>query len=123
MIRGLQIVMLCVLFSVMTGCVSQSQPTGVTVTSLDRGEIPQMQAGEFDVYTGTFLIENPTNVTFENIGVDISLQPTMTYCHGVTKSFTYPELFSREKKTEQISIAEFGNLGCQYNYSYQVSYR
>jgi hypothetical protein len=95
----------------------------VTVTSLDLGEIPQVQVGEFDVYTETFLIENPTNVTLENVGVDISLQPTTTYCHGVTKSLSYPELFSREKKTERISIAEFGELGCQYNYSYQIYYR
>jgi hypothetical protein len=109
-----------ILFLILSGCTSLSANPEVTVTSLDLGDIPQEQVGNFDVYTESFLIENPTNLTFENVGVDIKLQPTSTFCHGTANSFDYPELYPREKKIEQISIAEFGSLGCQYNYSYQV---
>ena len=117
-----QLVLVFVIFLTVAGCVSPSRNPGVTVTSLDPGDIPEDTVGNFAVYTESFLIENPTNATLENVGVDITLMPTTTYCHGVTKSFSYPQLNSREKKTEQISIAEFGSLGCQYNYTYQVSY-
>ena len=115
-----QIVSIILVFITVAGCVSPSRNPGVTVTSLDLGDIPQESVGNFDVYTESFLIENPTNVTLENVGVDITLLPTAAYCHGVTKSFVYPKLDSRERKIEQISIAEFGSLDCQYNYSYQV---
>lgn len=118
--RAGRVVVLLIFFLMITGCVSSPQNPGVTVTNLDTGDIPQVPVGNFDVYTDSFLIENPTNATLENVGVDITLLPTAAYCHGATKSFTYPLLYSREKRTEQISIAEFGSLDCQYNYSYQV---
>ena len=114
------ILSLIFLLSICIGCTTPTRSPQITVTSLDPGDIPQEQVGNFDIYTESFLIQNPTNLTFENVGVDIKLQPTTTYCHGVTKSFDYPVLYPLEKKNEQISIAEFGSLGCQYNYTYQV---
>ena len=118
--RKLVILCLVFLFSLFSCCTSSSLNRQITVTSLDPLDIPSDQVGNFDVYTESFLIENPTNLTFENIGVDIRLLPTATYCHGLTKSFDYPQFYPREKKTEQISIAEFGSLNCQYNYTYNV---
>ena len=103
--RAGRVVVLLIFFLMITGCVSSPQNPGVTVTNLDTGDIPQVPVGNFDVYTDSFLIENPTNATLENVGVDITLLPTAAYCHGATKSFTYPLLYSREKRTEQISIA------------------
>jgi hypothetical protein len=103
-----------------TGCVSQNRNDSITVSSLDPGGFPQDLVGNFDVYTGSFRITNPTNVTFENVEVEIILAPTSSYCHGLTKTFSIPKFFPHEKKTVAVSIAEFGNLDCNYNYTYQV---
>lgn len=103
-----------------TGCVSQNRNDTITVSSLDPGGFPQDIVGNFDVYTGNFRITNPTNVTFENVEVEITLAPTSSYCHGLTKTFSIPKFFPHEKKTVSVSIAEFGNLDCNYNYTYQV---
>ena len=112
------LILLIMLFC--AGCVSNIQNHDITVSSLDLNGFPQDAAGNFDVYTGSFRIANPTNTTFENVEVDITLAPTAAYCHGLTKKFSIPRLFPFEKRTVQISIAEFGNLDCQYNYTYQV---
>ena len=104
------------------GCASTGQPrSGITVTSLDLGDVPSVPVGQFDVYTESFLVANPTNLTYDNVEVDISLHPTLSYCHAIEKTFSYPQFFPLEKKTEQISIAEFADLGCTYNYTYTVS--
>lgn len=103
-----------------TGCVSHNQNHEITVDSLDPGGFPQDTVGNFDIYTGNFRITNPTNITFDNVEVAISLAPTAAYCHGMTKTFSIPRFFPLEKRTVQISIAEFGYLDCQYNYTYQV---
>ena len=95
------ILLLIFLFSTFIGCTTSSSNPQVTVTSLDPGDIPQEQVGNFDIYTESFLIENPTNLTFENVAVDIKLQPTATYCHGITKSFDFPQLFPRRKKSSK----------------------
>ena len=102
------------------GCISSSRNHDITVSSLDLNGFPQDAVGNFDVYTAGFRITNPTNTTFENVDVDITLAPTAAYCHGLTEKFSIPRLFPFEKRTVQISIAEFGNLDCQYNYTYQV---
>jgi hypothetical protein len=115
---GKILILLIMLFC--AGCVSYNQNHDITVSSLDPGGFPQDAVGNFDVYTGSFRIINPTNNTFDNVDVDITLAPTAAYCHGLTKKFSIPRLFPLEKRTLQISIAEFGNLDCQYNYTYQV---
>ena len=102
------------------GCVSHNPNHDITVKNLYPEGFPQDIVGNFDVYTGSFQVKNPTNTTFDNVEVDITLTPTAAYCHGVTKTFTIPRLFPLEKRTVEISIAEFGELDCQYDYTYQV---
>jgi hypothetical protein len=115
--RMLVIIFLMLFFS---GCVSHARNHDITVSNLDPDGFPQDVVGNFDVYTGSFQVKNPTNTTFDNVEVDITLVPTATYCHGLTKSFTIPRLFPLEKRTIEISIAEFDDLDCQYEYTYQV---
>ena len=115
-----RIASLVFLVLVCTGCVLRNANTDITVTGLDLGEIPKDPVGNFDVYTMNFRIANPTNTTFENVDVEISLMPTSVYCHGHIKTFSIPRLFPLMKKTVQVSIAEFSDLDCQYNYTYQV---
>jgi hypothetical protein len=115
-----RMISLVFLVLVCTACVSRSGTRDIRVESLDLGEIPRDTVGNFDVYTLSFLITNPTNSTFENADVEITLMPTAAYCHGETKTFTIPAFFPLMKKTVQVSIAEFADLDCQYNYTYQV---
>ena len=111
-------IMVIILF--FAGCVSSTRNTDITVSSLNPEGFLQDTVGNFDIYTGNFRITNPTNSTFENVEVDITLAPTAAYCHGMAKTFSIPRFFPLEKRTVQISIAEFGDLSCQYNYTYQV---
>jgi hypothetical protein len=115
-----KLVILVFLVLVCTGCVSRSGNRDITINSLDPGDIPKESVGNFDIYTMSFQISNPTNSTFENVDVDIRLMPTAAYCHGQTKTFTIPTVFPLMKKTVEVSIAEFSDLDCQYNYTYQV---
>jgi hypothetical protein len=114
------VVSLVFLVLVCSACVSRSGVRDITVSSLDPGDIPKDTVGNFDIYTQSFQISNPTNVTFENVDVEITLMPTAAYCHGQTKTFSIPTIFPLMKKTVQVSIAEFSDLDCQYNYTYQV---
>jgi hypothetical protein len=114
------IVFIIVLMLFFTGCVSHNKNYDITVSSLDPEGLFQDMVGNFDVYTGSFQVTNPTNSTFDNVEVDITLAPAATYCHGLTKTFNIPRFFPHEKRTVQISIAEFGDLDCQYDYTYQV---
>jgi len=114
------VVSLVFLVLVCTACVSRSGVKDITVSSLDPGDIPKDTVGNFDIYTQSFQISNPTNSTFENVDVEITLMPTAAYCHGQTKTFSIPTIFPLMKKTVQVSIAEFSDLDCQYNYTYQV---
>ena len=123
MIRSWWLVPALLVLVLICGCLSEERNTVITVTSLDYGEVPQDAVGNFDIYTPSFLITNPSNMTFDNVDVDITIAPAASYCHGLTKTFTFPVLSPSEKKTVQFSIAEFGDLGCQYNYSYQVFVR
>jgi len=116
-------VMVSLLFMLMVsaGCIFSQPPPGITVTNLDTGDIPVVNVGNFDVYTDSFLVANPTNLTYDQVDVQIVMRPSAVYCHGVTRTFSYPEMLPHAKKIEQISVAEFADLGCQYNYTYQVS--
>ncbi len=114
------IVVVMVLLLCATGCVSPARNTDITVTSLDPDGFLQDNVGDFDVYTGSFLVHNPSNRTLENVDVDITLATTSSYCHGLTKTFNYPRLLPLENRTVEVSTAEFANLDCQYDYTYQV---
>jgi hypothetical protein len=115
-----RITSLVLLVMVCTGCVSLIGTRDITVNSLDPGDIPKDTVGNFDIYTQSFQITNPTNSTFDNVEVTITLMPTVAYCHGQTKTFSIPSLFPLMKKTVRVSSAEFSDLDCQYNYTYQV---
>jgi hypothetical protein len=115
-----RVVSLVFLVLVCTACVTRTGNRDITVSSLDPGDIPKDAVGNFDIYTQSFLITNPTNSTFENVDIEITLMPTAAYCHGQTKTFSIPTLFPLMKKTVPISIAEFSGLDCQYNFTYQV---
>jgi hypothetical protein len=103
-----------------SGCISQNRNYEITVSSLDPDGFEQDIVGNFDVYTGTFQITNPTNISYEAVDVEIVLKPTTSYCHGLTKTFSIPNFSPLEKKKVQVSIAEFGSLDCKYNYTFQV---
>ncbi|MHB8162859.1 MAG: hypothetical protein ACYDDV_00755 [Methanoregula sp.] len=113
-------VLIIIIMLLCTGCISPNQNQDITVSDLDHTGFLQDNVGSFDVYTGSFLVTNPTNRTFENVNVDITLVPTAAYCHGLTKTFNIPRFFPLEKRTFEISIAEFADLNCQYDYSYKV---
>jgi hypothetical protein len=115
-----RMVVILVMTLFFTGCVTPDRNHDITVINLDSGGFTQDTVGNFDVYTGNFLVTNPTNNTFDNVEVDISLAPTAAYCHGLTKTFSVPRFSPLEKRKVQLSIAEFGDLDCQYNYTYQV---
>jgi PBP1b-binding outer membrane lipoprotein LpoB len=117
---SLLVIPIVILILFFSGCVSDVRNTAVTVTSLDTGDIPHDTVGNFDVYTGRFLITNPANISAENIDVNIIISPIAAYCHGKTTTINIPRLYPNEKKTVLVSIAEFGDLDCQYNYTYQV---
>ena len=117
-LTGLVIVFL--LSVLLSGCVSRNPNPTLRVTTLDDGDIPFVTVGNFDVYTASFQITNPMNMTVENVDIDVTLLPKLSYCHSVTKTFSYPLLVPQQKVKEQISIAEFSDLGCLYNYTYQV---
>jgi hypothetical protein len=115
-----RLVLILLLLLFFAGCVSQDLNPDITVINLNPDGFLEDIVGNFDVYTGSFQVANPTNRTIENVVVDITLIPTATYCHGMTKTYNFPRIYPSEKKTVEISIAEFGDLGCRYDYSYQV---
>ncbi len=102
------------------GCESRYQNPGIKITSVDISDITPVNVGSFDTYTINFRIENPTNVTFENVEAKIILIPSMTYCHQQTTTLEIPVIYPNEKKNEQISFSEISDLNCQYTYQYGV---
>ncbi|MEI7857965.1 MAG: hypothetical protein WCH85_10745 [Methanomicrobiales archaeon] len=112
------VIMALLIFS--TGCVSSTRNTDITVTSIDPGVFLQDMVSDFDIYTGSFMVNNPTNRTIEKIDVEISLVTTSSYCHGLTKTISIPQLSPLQNRTVDVFVAEFGNLNCQYDYTYQV---
>ena len=110
-----------VILSVSSGCSSPYQNTGIRISSIDISDITPVNVGSFDTYTVNFRIENPTNVTFENVRAQITLIPSMTYCHPQTTTLVIPVFYPNEKKIEQLSFSEIGGLDCQYTYQYVVT--
>jgi len=109
------------------GCVSQpddSRPHNkyITVTGSDTDSLTpeQRNVGSVERYTPQFLITNPTNRTFTNVGVQIDMNPSLTYCHSLSKTVDIPVLHRQEKRIELVSLAGYSNLTCQYSSTYDV---
>ena len=104
------------------GCVSSRAPTTeITVTSEDLDNFVPVNTGSVDFYTAEFHIENPSNRTFRDIEVDVTLNPVTSFCHAQSTTFTLPSLVPREKKTVQFAFSEFSDLNCAYNFTSYVS--
>ncbi|MFA5236748.1 MAG: hypothetical protein WC362_02705 [Methanoregula sp.] len=112
-------VLCCLLLT--AGCVSRSQNTAITVTSDKLDDFTPINTGSVDFYTADFRIENPTNRTFGNIEVQVTLNPVTAFCHTRSTTFTIPTLAPREKMTEQIAFSEFADLDCAYNFTSSVT--
>jgi hypothetical protein len=115
------IIIFVVVMALFSGCVTQPQNPGITVSSLDTADIPQIAIGSFDAYTESFQIENPTNRTLTNVEVDLNIIPVTAYCHQQEKTLSYPSISPKQKIIEQISFLEFSGLDCQYSYTFKAS--
>ena len=104
-----------------TGCVTKAPNTVVRVTGTDIEDITPIRVGDFDTYTANFRIENPTNQTFNNVDVRFTMVPTTMYCHTQTQDVTIPTISPLERKMERFSFSEFANLNCQYTYTFEVT--
>src|SRR5208337_1348914 len=99
-----------------TCCVSSRMPTtAITVTSDNLDSFTPVNTGSVDFYTADFRFENPTNRTFENIEVGVTLMPVTAYCHSQSATFDVPSMTPKEKVTEHFSFSEFAELDCAYN--------
>lgn len=108
------------ILSVLAGCVSPAPNRDITVTTTDLETLKPVNIGSVDVYTVDFRIRNPTNLTFANVKVTITLIPVSAYCHTREATIEIPVLEPREKRTERVSVTEFGDLDCGYTYRYEV---
>jgi len=103
-------------------CVSSRTPnTAITVTSDDLDSFTPVNTGSVDFYTADFRLENPTNRTFENIEVEVTLMPVTAYCHSQSATFDVPSMIPKEKVTERFSFSEFADLDCAYNFTSSVT--
>ncbi|HVP97530.1 hypothetical protein [Methanoregula sp.] len=115
----LALVVICILGA---GCTStRIQNTAITVMSDNLDSFTPVNTGSFDFYTTDFQIENPTNVTFENIEVQVSLMPITAYCHSQSASFEIPSMAPHQKLKETFSFSEFADLDCAYNFTSSVT--
>lgn len=108
--------------SLSTGCTSRTPTNLIHISEANIEDITPVQIGQFDSYTATFRIENPTNQSFRNVQIQFNLVPTTMYCHTQTQYVTIPEVNPLERKTEQFAFSEFTELNCQYTYTYEVTY-
>lgn len=118
--NSIWIILIVVLMLFFSGCTSHNRNQDITVSSIDPDGFQQDIVGNFEIYTGSYLVANPTTTTFDNVDVVITLIPSTMYCHGLKKTINIPRLIPRENKTFEISTGEFANLNCQYDYTYQV---
>ncbi|MEN6395872.1 MAG: hypothetical protein ABFC78_05245, partial [Methanoregula sp.] len=79
-----------------------------------------VNAGAVDFYTVDFRIENPVNRTFENVEVEVTLNPVTAFCHVQSATFEIPSLAPKEKITGQMAFSEFADLDCAYNFTSSV---
>ena len=104
------------------GCVTKYPIPEITISAGTEDITPiENGLGSFDIYTETFQIENPTNRTFTDVDVQITITPTTSFCHPQTRELTIPSLSPLQKKREQVSFSEISNLNCQYMYTFDVS--
>ncbi len=107
------ILFLAALFS---GCLSSGpyQNTEITVTSRDTGDLDQEPIPPLDLYTASFIIRNPANVTFTNVELRIDMAPQARFCHEQAQDITIPSLKPGQSMIKSISFYEFEGLNCQY---------
>jgi len=104
------------------GCMStRIQNTAITVISGDLDSFIPLNVGSVDFYSADFQVENPTNVTFENIEVQVHLMPTTAYCHSQSSAFEIPSMTPHQKLKETFSFSEFADLDCGYNFTSSVT--
>ncbi len=120
--RSMHLILL-ILFVLLAGagCVSRSPNTSIRVSGTDIEDITPVQVGQFDTYTATFRIENPTNQSFKNVEIRFNLVPTTMYCHTQIQDVKIPVVSPLERKTEQFAFSEFANLDCEYTYTYEIT--
>lgn len=87
----------------------------------DLDSFTPVNTGSVDFYSADFQVENPTNTTFENVEVQISMMPITAYCHSQSSTFDIPSLLPHQKLKETFSFSEFADLDCAYNYTSYVS--
>jgi hypothetical protein len=115
------ILLILLVVSLSTGCTSRSPTSSIRISETNIEDITPVQVGQFDTYTATFRLENPTNQSFRNVQVRFRLVPTTMYCHAQTLDVTIPAVNPLERKTEQFAFSEFAELNCQYTYTYEVT--
>jgi len=104
------------------GCISSRiTNTAITVTTDELDNFVPVNTGSFDFYTTDFQVENPTNVTFENVEVKVTMMPITAYCHTQSATFDIPSMTPNQKLRETFSFSEFADLDCAYNYSAAVT--
>jgi len=114
------LLLILIIISLGTGCVSQVPNREIVVTNPDIEKPELTTIGSVDMYTPQFRITNPSNQTYTNILVRIDVTPLLTYCHPASKTIEIPTLHPGEKRFEQIPIPEFSNIDCQYSFTYDV---
>ncbi|MFZ2073825.1 MAG: hypothetical protein WAU64_05050 [Methanoregula sp.] len=109
-------------FLLAAGCISSRiTNTAITVTTDELDNFVPVNTGSFDFYTMDFQVENPTNMTFENIEVQIRMMPITAYCHSQSATFDIPSMTPHQKLRETFSFSEFADLDCAYNFSSSVT--
>ena len=104
------------------GCISSRMTnTAITVKTEDLDNFIPVNTGSFDFYTSDFQVENPTNMTFENVEIRVTMMPTTAYCHTQSATFEIPSLAPYQKQKETFSFSEFADLDCAYNYTASVT--
>ncbi|MFY9981241.1 MAG: hypothetical protein WAK75_01590 [Methanoregula sp.] len=104
------------------GCLSsRGQNTQITVMSEELDSFNPVNVGSFDFYTADIRVENPTNLTFDNVEIQVHLMPTTAYCHSQSATFDIPSMTPYQKLKETFSFSEFADLDCAYNFSSSVT--
>ena len=115
------IVLVMVVCTIGAGCISsQVQNTAIQVTTDTLDSFNPVNVGSVDFYTADFRVENPTNRTYDNVEVQVTLMPISASCHSHSATFDIPTLIPRQKMTETFSFSEFADLDCSYNFSSSI---
>ena len=109
------------LFAFVAGCILlRSQNNEIQVTSDTLDSFNPVTVGSVDFYTTNIRVENPTNRTFENIELHVTMMPLTAYCHTQSATFDIPSMVPLEKITETFSFSEFSGLDCAYNFTSSI---